>query len=81
MVRLILGLVSLLIVSTVSFAANNIQRTPWLIDTATPTPIVTGQIHVSSMRWVNVTTAGHKLILVDHRTERGNGIRIAVGVL
>ena len=50
---------------SIVWAANDVQRSPWLIDTATTTPIVTGQIRISSLRWVGVTTAGHKLILVD----------------
>lgn len=45
-------------------AANDFQRTPWLIDSAGPSPITLG-LSIQNMRWIGVVNAGDTLILTD----------------
>jgi hypothetical protein len=66
--RLPRGLFAALVVlglSAPASAANDLSRSPLLIDTATPAPIFTSGVRISALRWVNVAAAGHKLVLVD----------------
>ena len=71
MVRIvILCLLMLVFGGTDGMAANDIGRSPLLIDTPTTAPIFSTGVKITSIRWVNVTTAGHKLILVDSTGRR-----------
>lgn len=38
---------------------------PWLLDTASATPVSTDRLKVQSFRWVGGTTAGHQCIVKD----------------
>jgi hypothetical protein len=53
-----------LLLPVCTWAANDFQRSPWLIDTAGASPI-TGSLSITSIRWVNVGSPGDTLILVD----------------
>jgi hypothetical protein len=50
-----------------AFGANDITRTPWMFDSVTATAPKSTSLTIRSIRWVNVTTAGHKLILNDSK--------------
>ena len=67
---LITCLLALLLGSSVGQAANDLGRSPLLIDTPTTAPIFNTGVRITNIRWVNVTTAGHKLILVDSTGRR-----------
>jgi hypothetical protein len=54
-----------LLLCSVAFGANDLARSPMMIDTAMTTSVLNTGVRITNMRWVNVTTAGHKLILND----------------
>ena len=45
--------------------ANDTTRSPWILDTASSTPISTESLRPRGIRWVGVTTAGHECKLTE----------------
>lgn len=48
----------------VAQAANDLRRTPLIIDTVMTDPAFGGQVRFT-VRWVNVASAGHRLVITD----------------
>lgn len=47
------------------FAANDISKYPYIIDTAGATTIISTRVWVTGIRWVGATTAGHQAVIQD----------------
>lgn len=45
--------------------ANDYSADPWVLDTAANVLLVTGRIYLDRIRWIDPSTADHKLVLVD----------------
>ena len=45
--------------------ANVTAGNPWIIDTASDTPLTTTRVRVVNFRWVGGTTAGHTCVVRD----------------
>lgn len=50
--------------------ANDTSTTPWILDTASATPITTETLRPRGIRWIGATTAGHECILQDQAGRR-----------
>ena len=48
--------------------ANDLTGNPWVVDTASATPITTDDVFLDTIRWVGATTAGHQAIVKDNKT-------------
>jgi hypothetical protein len=40
--------------------SNDLTQNPWVVDTASATPITSDAVRVAKFRWVGGTTAGHE---------------------
>ena len=47
--------------------ANDLTGNPWVVDTASATPITTDDVYLDTIRWVGATTAGHQAIVKDNK--------------
>ena len=47
--------------------ANDLTGNPWVVDTASATPITTDDVFLDTIRWVGATTAGHQAIVKDNK--------------
>lgn len=66
MKRLVSGTFCLLLtLAYPTWAANDLGRSPLLIDTVMTAAIFPNGVRITSLRWVNVTTPGHKLVIMD----------------
>lgn len=47
--------------------ANDLTGNPWVIDTASSTPVTTEDVYLDAIRWVGATTAGHQAVVKDNK--------------
>lgn len=45
--------------------ANSLADSPWSIDTAGGSLLVTGNVRLKRIRWVGATTVGHQAVIQD----------------
>lgn len=46
--------------------SNNVVRNPMYIDTASSTPVITGRLEITKIRWVSASAAaGHRCVIQD----------------
>lgn len=62
--RLLLSVMLTLVLASNVWAANNFQRSPWILDSTGPTPI-SGGIVILSIIWTGIGSTGDKFILWD----------------
>ena len=46
---------------------NDLTGNPWVIDTASATPVTTDDVYLDTIRWVGATTAGHQALVKDNK--------------
>lgn len=64
--RLVVALwLAVLVSVTTAQAANDLSNEPWVLDTASGSLVVTGDVRVSCIKWVGGGSAGQQAVLQD----------------
>lgn len=45
--------------------SNVLTGNPWVLDTASATPVSLARVKISGIRWIGATAAGHQVVVTD----------------